>query len=122
MAKVETVEYKQREALDAELLSAVSDIVSAETQAKAIIAAAGENIKAIQLDGSTRERDMRESSKKLMVAARDEAFIEATAKAEAECNKRIAEAHKAGEALVKSKQKAIETTIDELYKSLGGKK
>ncbi|MBD5132762.1 MAG: hypothetical protein HDT28_09310 [Clostridiales bacterium] len=122
MAKVEAVEYKDRESLDAELLSAVSDIMSAEEQAKSIIAVAAENVKAVQQAGSIRERDMRESSKKLMASAREEAFKEATDKAEAECARALKAAHEKGDALVKSKQKDIAKRIDELYKSLGSKK
>ncbi|MCH5165532.1 MAG: hypothetical protein J1G01_03930 [Clostridiales bacterium] len=113
--------YEDREALDGELNNAIAEILSAEEQAKHTIAKAEETVKAVQLDGATRERDMKENSNKIMAKAHDEAISAAEARAVNECNRRIAAAEKKGEELIKSKQKQITERVNELYAMLEGK-
>lgn len=120
--KQQELNYIDREALDEELHGAIADILSAEEEAKHIIAQAEASVKAIQLDGATRERDMKEQSNKLIATARDTALGEALKRAQEDGNKRIADAEKNGESLLKSKQKQIDARINELYASLKGGK
>lgn len=115
------IEYEGREALDGKLLSAISDILSAEEEAKHIIAEAEARVKAIQLDGATRERDMRKQNGREAAVYHDKAITDASKRAETDRAKRIAAAEAEGEKLVSSKSKEIEKAADELYRSLGGK-
>lgn len=119
--KEQDLQYADREALDAELVRAVSDILSAEQEAKQIIAQAEASVKAMMLDRANRERDMREVSAKTIAAAHDEAVNGAKKRAEAESARRIAAAEKAGEELFASKQKQINSVAAALYKALGDK-
>ena len=54
------VVYEDRETLDAELNSAIADILSAEHEAARIVAQAEASVKAVQLDYANRERALRE--------------------------------------------------------------
>ena len=72
--KKQQVEYADREELDAQLNSAIGEILSAEEQAGRIIAQAEASVKAIQLDGATREREMRDIGAKKIAAERDAAL------------------------------------------------
>ena len=121
MAKQVELTYEDREALDAQLSGVIADILSAEQEAKHIIAKAEENAKAIQLDGATRARSMREVSSRTMAEAKAEKTADATKRAEAEKARRIANAQAQGEKLIKEKEKAIAEQIKLLYNSLGGK-
>lgn len=116
------IEYADREISDSELINAVSEIKSAEEQAKAILAQAEASVKAVQLDRATRERDMRKVSAATMAAARDEAMRDATLRAEKDRARKIEQAEKAGEELIKSKRKAIDARVAELYAKLKGNK
>lgn len=115
------MEYDDREKLDSELLAAISDIISAEREAERMIAQSSASVKAVQLDGATRERDMKTQSEKLAAASYDKALKEATERAEADVEKRIAKARADGDKLVESKKKDIDRLVKELYVSLGGK-
>ena len=113
--------YGDRETLDAELASAVNDILSAEQEAKRIIAQAEETVKSVQLDYSVREREMRETSTRLAAEARDKALREAAERAEKERAERVAASEKEGASLLKTKGKTIDELVKKLYASLGGK-
>ncbi len=115
------INYEDREKLDGELMGALNDILSAETEATRIIAKASESVKAIQQDGATRERDMKEQCDKAIAAAHDKAVADAMRRAEAEREKRIEAAKADGEKLFSSKQKDIEKLAKELYAAVGGK-
>lgn len=121
MAKPEEMTYENREELDAQLSGVIADILSAEQEAKHIIAKAEENAKAIQLDASTRARNMREVSARTIAEAKAQKNAEATKRAEAERERRVAEANARGEKLIKEKEKQIAEQIKILYGSLGGK-
>lgn len=113
--------YGDREQLDAELFGAISDILSAEQEAKHIIAKAEESAKAVQLDRATRERDMREANNRKIAETREQRLRDAMERAEHEREKRIAAAKTDGEKLVASKEKAVKEQIARLYSSIGGK-
>ena len=113
--------YGDRETLDAELASAVSDILSAEQEAKRIIAQAEETVKSVQLDYSTREKTLRESSTRQIAEARDKALMDAAERAEKERQQRVAASEKEGASLLKTKSKTIDELVKKLYASLGGK-
>lgn len=121
MAKPEEMTYENREQLDAQLSGVIADILSAEQEAKHIIAKAEENAKAIQLDGATRARNMREVSSRTIAEAKAQKTADAMKRAEGEREKRVAEANARGEKLIKEKDKAITEQIKRLYGSLGGK-
>lgn len=121
MAKQVELTYEDREALDAQLSGVIADILSAEQEAKHIIAKAEENAKAIQLDGATRARSMREVSSRTMAEAKAEKTADAVKRAEAERERRIAVAKEKGEKLIKEKEQQIAEQIKLLYGSLGGK-
>jgi len=122
MANKTELQYADREVSDGELINAVTEILSAEEQAKAIVAQAEGSVKAVQLDYATRERDMRKNSASIMASARDDAMRDAVTRAEKERDRRIAEAEKSGVELVKSKKKAIDAAVDALYAELKGNK
>lgn len=113
--------YEDREALDAQLSGVIADILSAEREAKHIIAKAEENAKAIQLDGATRARNMREVSARTIAEAKAQKTEDAVKRAAAEREKRVEKAVANGEKLVKDKEKEIAKQIDVLFKMLGGK-
>ncbi len=113
--------YEDREALDAQLSGVIADILSAEREAKHIIAKAEENVKAIQLDGATRARSMREVSARTIAEAKAQKTEEAIKRAAAEREKRVEKARANGEKLIKEKEKEIAKQIDVLFKMLGGK-
>ena len=122
MAKKEpTIAYEPRERLDSELEQAIGEILSAEDEAKRIIDRAEASVKAIQLDASTREREMRERAVANAASKKTEAVKKAEAQADAEVSQLIEKAKADGEALVKSKQKAIEKRATELFDILRGK-
>ncbi|MDE6029434.1 MAG: hypothetical protein K2F90_03840 [Clostridiales bacterium] len=113
--------YEDREALDAQLSGVIADILSAEREAKHIIAQAEENAKAIQLDGATRARSMREVSARTIAEAKAQKTEDAVKRAAAEREKRVQKAQEGGDKLVKDKEKEIAKQIDVLFKMLGGK-
>ena len=119
--KEKLTEYVDREQGDAELMSAIADILSAEEEAKRIIANAEATVKAIQLDGATLERDMRMQSNKAAADAHDKAIEAALSRAKAEREKLVAAATEDGEKLFASKKKDIDKAADELFRALGGK-
>lgn len=121
MAKPEEMTYENREELDAQLSVVIADILSAEQEAKHIIAKAEENAKAIQLDAATRARNMREVSSRTIAEAKAQKTADAMKRAADEREKRVAEANARGEKLIKEKDKAITEQIKRLYGSLGGK-
>ncbi len=113
--------YGDRETLDAELASAVGDILSAEQEAKRIIAQAEETVKSVQLDYAAREKTLREASSRLIAEARDKALMDAAGRAEKERLERVAASEKEGAGLLKTKSKTIDELVKKLYASLGGK-
>lgn len=121
MAKPEEMIYEDREALDAQLSGVIADILSAEREAKHIIAKAEENAKAIQLDGATRARNMREVSSRTIAEAKAQKTEDAVKRATAERERRVQKARESGEKLIKEKEKDINKQIDVLFKMLGGK-
>ncbi len=121
MANKAHVEYKDRETLDSELMSAIGGILSAEAEAKRIIEKAEASVKAIQLDATTRERTLRDAYAKDDAAYRDGALSDAMKRAESDSAEIVAKAEKDGEALVKIKRADIDKIAQELFKSLGSK-
>ena len=119
--KKDEIVYEDREALDAQLSGVIADILSAEREAKHIIAKAEENAKAIQLDGATRARNMREVSARTIAEAKAQKTEDAVKRAVAEREKRVEKATANGEKLIKDKEKEIAKQIDVLFKMLGGK-
>lgn len=115
------VEYADREALDSELNAAINEILSAEEEARRIIAKAEASVKATQLDVATRERTLREQSALSATAQREKAITEAAARAEADAQKLAEDAEKRGTELFESKRKAIDARASELFKELRGK-
>ena len=116
--KKATVEYEARESLDGELSATIDDILAAEAQARRIIEQAEMSVRSIQLDGATRERDMRSSAVGASARDREKAIEDAAARAEAECEKMRADAIRSGEALLANNRKNIEKLATELLKSL----
>lgn len=116
--KTPPVNYDNRDVLDTELERAISEILSAEDEARHIIEHAGESVKAVQLDGATRERDMRADAVRYAQAAKTRAVESANERAQKECDRLKKQAEENGAELLKSKQKDIEKVADELYRSL----
>ena len=115
------ITYEDREQLDAALSGVIADILSAEQEAKHIIAKAEENAKAIQLDGATQARSMREVSSRVIAEAREQKNADALKREEAEKAKRIEQATAQGDKLLKEKSKQITEQINKLFTSIGGK-
>ncbi len=123
MAKREQAfSYDDRDALDEQLHGAIADILSAEEQSKHIVAQAQETVKAVQLNGATREREMKETSARIISEARDEAIKDAVERARAEREKRVEAARRNGEKLAESKRETVNTLANELYAAIGGKR
>lgn len=121
MAKTnDSIEYPDREVMDDELRAAVSDILSAEKQAKALIAEADESVKKIGAESLVRERELKEKSAAVLAAEREKALAEASAEADAERAKRLNVAQERGYKLLKDKTEIIRRVADELYLSLTG--
>lgn len=116
------LEYEDRETLDAQLNMTIGEILSAEEQAGRVVAQAEASVKAIQLDGATREREMRDNSAKKIAAERDAALKAAAENASAASEKRLAEVAAQAAALTKTNAKKIAALADELFKTLGGDK
>lgn len=116
------LEYEDRETLDAQLNMTIGEILSAEEQAGRVVAQAEASVKAIQLDGATREREMRDNSAKKIAAERDAALKAAAENASAASEKRLAEVAAQAAALTKTNAKKIAAIADELFKTLGGDK
>lgn len=117
-SKSPSVNYDNRDVLDTELERAISEILSAEAEARRIIEQAAESVKAVQLDGATRERDMRAAA---VLYARDSkatAVKKSNELAETECERLINQAEKTGAELYSSKKSDIRSIADELYRSL----
>ena len=116
--KKPVVEYAEREELDGELTATIENILAAEAEARRIIEQAEASVKAIQLDGATRERDMRNAAISEGARNKERAVEDAAARAEAECEKMRSDAERSGEALVANNRKNIEKLATELLKSL----
>lgn len=115
------IDYQPRELSDGQLLSAIDEILSAERQARAIVAEAEETVKTIRADVASRERELRERSAAALAAERDKIIDRAGKRSAEDRAARIAAAQAEGDRLVKSKQKQISARIDALVKTLGGK-
>lgn len=120
MAKQEQVTYIDREQLDAELMSTINDIRSAEAEAKHIVEQAEASVKGVQLDGAARERALREQTSKAIEAARENALSSALEKAQAERSARLEKAESERKNLMTAKREKIDACIDELYAALIG--
>ncbi len=120
--KLPDAEYVDRSVLDAELNDAIADILSAEEQAKRIVAQAEEQAKSVRADGAARERELREKASGELAAERDKAVAEAIDNATEERKKRVAAAQKSGDELVETKRALIAARIKELYAQLSGGK
>lgn len=116
------IEYEGREELDAQLNAAIGEILSAEQEAARIVEQAEASVKAIQLDGATRERELRDMSAKKIAANHERMLLDAAKRAEAESEKKLAEANAAASAMVKTNAKKISAVADELFKTLAGDK
>lgn len=116
--KKPAVQYAERENLDGELNAAIESILSAEAEARRIIAQAEMSVKAIQLDAATRERDLKASAVGEAAVAKDKAVADAVERAEAECEKMRADAEKRGNMIVDGNRKNIDKIAAELIKSL----
>lgn len=91
------ISYVDRETLDRELNSAISDILSAEETAKGILAKAQETVKAIELDGATVFRDLNKQCDRDCERERESAVARQTQAAKAECEKLMQAAQRDGE-------------------------
>lgn len=120
MSKHDQVTYVDRERLDAELMSAINDIRSAEAEAKHIVEQAEASVKGVQLDGAARERALREQTGKAIEAARESALNSALEKAKTERAARLEKAEAERKNLMTAKRGQIDACIDELYSSLMG--
>ena len=118
MSDKKPVEYEARESLDGELSAAIADILAAEAESRRIVEQAEMSVKAIQLDGATRERDMRSNAVSESARTKEKALEDAAARAEAECEKMRTDAQTKGEALIANNRKNIEKLATELLKSL----
>lgn len=114
--------YVDRATLDAELNDAIADILSAEEQAKRIVAQAEEQAKSVRADGASRERELREKASAELAAERDRAVADAIERAVEERKKRVAAARVSGEQLIESKTALVGARIKELYAELSGGK
>lgn len=120
MSDKEQFIYADREQLDAELMSAIEDIRSAEAEAKLIVEKAEASVKAVQLDGAARERALREQTNKEIAATRERAMKNALQKASAERAARLNEAESESKRILSGKRAQIDELINELYSSLTG--
>ncbi|MCH5161150.1 MAG: hypothetical protein J1G04_03880 [Clostridiales bacterium] len=114
----EELKYDNRDLLDSELVGAITDILSAEAQARVIIEQAEVSANAVRLDGATRERNLREAYERENAAYRDRVIAEAKQKADAQCKKLIEDACAQGDKLVKEKQPIIKKRAAELLDSI----
>ena len=121
MSKPEEIIYEDREALDKQLSDVMADILSAEQEAKQIIAEAEEKVKAVQMEAAVCARTMREEYSRLGAEAKAKVTEDALSRAKAERERRVASAQEDGQKLIKQKDKAIAEIINKLYESLGGK-
>lgn len=118
MANKPQIEYGDRDVLDEELETAISDILAAEAEAARILETAEETAKAARLDGSARERTLRDAYRRESAVAKEKAIASAEAKAAADCAKLYEAAQKQGDELVAQKKKEIDKIAQQLYKSL----
>lgn len=114
----EELKYDNRDLLDSELVGAITDILSAEAQARVIIEQAEVSANAVRLDGATRERNLREAYERENATYRDRVIAEAKQKADAQCKKLIEDACAQGDKLVKEKQPIIKKRAAELLDSI----
>lgn len=91
------INYVDRETLDRELNSAISDILSAEETANGILAKAQETVKAVELDGAAVFRDLNKLCDRDCERARESAVARQTQAATAECDKLMQAAQREGE-------------------------
>ena len=117
MAEPET-NYEPREKADGELEKAIGEILSAEDEAKRIVAQAEASVKAIQLDAAARERSLREQSVKDAAALKSAELEKAHRRAETDGKKLIADAEKAGKDLLKEKGSDIDKCAKKLFAEL----
>ena len=120
MAEKEQMVYADREQLDAELMSAIEDIRSAETEAKRIVEQAEVSVKSVQLDGAARERALREQTSKAVASARQKAMRDALEKARAERTAKLDKAESESKKIQSAKRGQIDGLVNELYSSLLG--
>lgn len=113
--------YENREELDAQLSDVISDILSAEQEAKHIIERAEESAKAVAHGGAVEMRSLREASSRTIAEAKAKKTQDASIRAAAEREKRVKKAQELGEKLIKEKDKAITEQINRLFEGLGGK-
>ena len=113
--------YENREELDARLSDVISDILSAEQEAKHIIERAEESAKAVAHGGAVQMRTMREESSRMITEAKAKKAEDASRRAAEEREKRVKQARQKGEKLIKEKEKAIAEQINRLFEGLGGK-
>ena len=116
------VVYEDRETLDAEINSAIADILSAEHEAARIVAQAEASVTAVQLDYANRERALRERAAVDTAKSRDDAVSAAAERARSESAKKLDATRESGKRLSDEKRKLIDEIAKELYVSLGGKK
>lgn len=119
--KTVDIQYADREEQDGALNAAISEILSAEEEARRIIAKAEASVKAMQLDGAVRERTLREQSALEATAKREKAITDAAARGEADAQKLAEDAEIRGKELFESKRKAIDARAAELFEQLRGK-
>ena len=119
--EVKEIVYENREEQDAQLSGVIADILSAEREAKHIIARAEENAKAIQHGGAGEMRALREANSRTVAEAKVKMTEDAMSQAAAEREKRVKDAKERGEKLIKQKEKLIAEQINRLFESLGGK-
>ncbi len=116
--KTDDVVYQSREALDGELVGAVSEILSAEAEARKIVEQAEASSKAVHLDGTARERVLRETCDRECAAYRNKVIAQAKAAAEEECKKLVENATAEGDGLFKDKQPIIKKRAAELLNGI----
>lgn len=117
--KQASLEYRDRAELDDELNAAIGEILSAEEQAKRSVEHAEASVKAVQLDGATRERAMREDNARAIAEFKERAVADAVAKADEECKRLVSAAEENGKILIASKRKSIEKRAAELFDMIG---
>lgn len=119
--KEQEIVYVARGELDEALTAAIDDILSAEQEAKRIIAEAEQEIAAIRAESSAKERELREKYNAENAAARDKLVDDAAKRAEKDVASKMQTALSEGDKLVAEKKALITKQIAKLYSELGGK-
>lgn len=118
MADKSELTYAPREEVDGELERAIGEILSAEDEAKRIVAQAEASVKAIQLDAATRERSARENVVREGAALKAAALEKAHERAEADSKKLVENARQKGKELTESKRTDMERCAKKLFAEL----